>query len=107
MHGIMKNISLATLLFVLLGLGACRKPADCETYNTGTLRLVNTSSAQVRVYLDNNLLSDVSPNREVEVNSIPVGIHHIFAEQNIAQPNSWESDITVLRCDRLNVAFTP
>lgn len=97
---------IGALFLLMVSISACHKPADCETYNTGSVRLVNTSSAQVRVYLDNNLLSDVSQNREVEISNIPVGAHHIYAEQNIAHPNSWESDITVLRCDRLNVAFT-
>jgi outer membrane murein-binding lipoprotein Lpp len=93
-------------IFGVLFLTGCRKEQDCEMYNTGTIRLVNSSNAQVRVYLDNTLLSEVSQNRQVEVNGIAAGQHHIYAEQLINQPNSWESDITVLRCDRLNVGFT-
>ncbi len=102
----MKKLFYSCFILCLLAMAGCRKPADCEMYNWGSLRILNTSSAEVRVYMDGVLLTDVGINREVQVDNIPVGTHTIYAEQNIAQPNSWESYITILRCDRLNISFS-
>ncbi|HLP51342.1 MAG TPA: hypothetical protein VK154_10690 [Chitinophagales bacterium] len=93
----------ATLLFAS---GCQREVLDCEANRWGILRLSNTSSQNVRVYIDDVLFADLPVYSEIEYNRIASGYHYIYAEQVNSQL-TWENYVTVRDCERLNLAFTP
>ncbi|HLP18662.1 MAG TPA: hypothetical protein VK174_00095 [Chitinophagales bacterium] len=99
-------VLIATLAGLLFASGCRREVIDCEANRWGILRLSNTSSQDVRVYIDDVLFADLPVYSEVEYNHIASGYHHIYAQQVNSQL-TWESYVTVLDCERLNVAFTP
>jgi|ERR1043165_1866377 hypothetical protein len=103
----MKKTGIVLIGVFLLFMAGCKKELlPCERDNWGTLKLVNTSSQEVRVYVDGEFTTDLITDSYVEVDYIPAGTHYIHAEQ-ISLGQSWDNTIVILQCDRLNVAFTP
>lgn len=103
----MKNLLIAGIAGILLFAAGCKRDLlDCEEHHWGTLRLLNSSSQDVRVYVDGNFVADVLTNATVEVNNIPTGNRAVHAEQ-ISLQRVWDSDVFILECERLNLAFTP
>lgn len=96
-----------TSTFALLVLvSACNKDLpDCQAHNWGTLRLLNSSSEDVRVFVDDQPFATVLSGTEIEFDHVAGGYHTVHAEQ-INTQRIWDNSITIVQCQRFNLAFT-
>jgi hypothetical protein len=102
----MKSLMITVALALLLMASGCHKEVvDCEAHNWGNLRLLNSSSQDVRVYIDDSPLATLPIGDEVEFDHISAGYHTIHAEQ-INTQKTWDNYVTIEQCQRLNLAFT-
>jgi hypothetical protein len=103
----MKNLLIVLAIGAVLSIAGCSKDLPlCERQNWGILKLVNSSSQDVRVYVDGEYTTDVYINSYIEVDHIPAGTHYVHAEQ-LSTGRSWDNTVVIFQCDRLNVAFVP
>lgn len=103
----MKNLIITVVIITLLLAAGCKRDLlDCEVNHWGTLRLLNSSSQDVRVYVDGNFVADVLYNTTVEVSNVPAGFRSVHAEQ-LSLGQVWDNDVLIEECQRLNLAFTP
>lgn len=102
----MKALTIGSALILMLLASGCKKElADCEEHNWGNLRLLNNSSQNVKVYVDDNYFAELVPGDDFEFDHVGAGTHAIHAEQ-VSSQLSWDKNVVIIQCQRLNVDFT-